>query len=482
MPHICQIFIKKDKSTKREADFERKLYVISKRAEHEIRYAPDSTDKYFYFASLSSKTIVYKGMLTPDQVSEFYLDLKDVDMKTAIALVHSRFSTNTFPSWERAHPNRYIIHNGEINTIRGNVNWVKAREKMFSAKAFGEDIEKVLPVINEDGSDSAMLDNYLQFLTLSGYSLPGAVMLTIPEPWENNPLMDAKKHAFYEYNSCMTEPWDGPAAIAFTDGRYVGATLDRNGLRPARYMLTDDGTVILASEVGVLDIDESKIVKKERLHPGKMLLIDTEKGRIIDDDELKTVEASRHPYESWLTENLSELDSLTADTAEDSDWHSLVGNIKGGVETPAKAVKLKRVSEIEKSFAARSNEFADMLPFLQREKVFGYTWEDVNGTLKSMAEKADDPISAMGIDSPIAVLSEKPQLLYNYFKQLFAQVTNPPIDAIREQVVTSSLVYLGGESNILEPSGENCRRIRLQRPVLTDEQLQTVKIARYRFV
>lgn len=272
-----------------------------------------------------------------------------------------------------------------------------------------------------------------------------------------------------------TEPWDGPAAIAFTDGRYVGATLDRNGLRPARYMLTDDGTVILASEVGVLDIDESKIVKKERLHPGKMLLIDTEKGRIIDDDELKTVEAGRHPYESWLTENLSELDSLTADTAEDSDWHSLVGNIKGGAETPAKAVKLKRVSEIEKSFAARSNEFADMLPFLQREKVFGYTWEDVNGTLKSMAEKADDPISAMGIDSPIAVLSEKPQLLYNYFKQLFAQVTNPPIDAIREQVVTSSLVYLGGESNILEPSGENCRLHRLTTPVLTDEQLQTVK-------
>ena len=475
MPHICQIFIKKEKSIKKEQDFERKLYVICKRAEHEIRYAADSTDKYFYFASLSAKTIVYKGMLTPDQVSEFYLDLKDVDMKTAIALVHSRFSTNTFPSWERAHPNRYIIHNGEINTIRRNVNWVKARERMFSAKTFGNDISKILPVINEDGSDSAMLDNYLQFLTLSGYSLPGAVMLTIPEPWENNPHMDAEKRAFYAYNSCMTEPWDGPAAIAFTDGRYVGATLDRNGLRPARYTVTDDGTVILASEVGVLDIDESKILKKERLHAGKMLLIDTEKGRIIDDEELKSIEAGKHPYKAWLAENLETLDTVESTYAEDSDWHSLVGGIKGSVDTPAKAVKLKRVAEIEKSFAARSNDFADMLPFIQREKVFGYTWEDVNGTLKAMAEKGDDPISAMGIDSPIAVLSEKPQLLYNYFKQLFAQVTNPPIDAIREQIVTSSLVYLGGESNILEPTGENCRRIRLSTPILTLEQLQTVK-------
>ncbi len=475
-PHICQILIGKNPELNDLMDFERKLYIIGKRAEREIRYSEDATDNYFYFSSLSARTIVYKGMLTPEQVREFYLDLKDRDMKTAIALVHSRFSTNTFPSWERAHPNRYIIHNGEINTIRGNVNWEKARERMFKSELFGSDMAKVYPVINEDGSDSAMLDNYLQFVNLSGISLPHAVMMTIPEPWENDKTMDPKKRAFYEFNSCVMEPWDGPAAIAFTDGQIVGATLDRNGLRPARYYITNT-EVILASEVGVVDVPESEIIKKERLHPGKMLLIDTKAGKIIDDETLKNTQASKRPYAEWLKNNLIELRDLKAETSvKGADWHELVRQMRDKANSHAnRDLIVRNLLDVENMFANRYNDFSNSEPLLTKQKIFGFTWEDVNTTIKAMAEKGDDPIGSMGIDAPIAVLSEKPQPLFNYFKQLFAQVTNPPIDAIREKVVTSTLTLFGTERNLLEPSQKNCRVIRTDSPILTNEELQKLK-------
>ena len=474
MPHIVQVFIGKGDESLDADSFERKLYIIGKLAEKEIRKS--GLDNYFYFASLSARTVVYKGMLTPDQVNEFYLDLKDVDMETAIALVHSRFSTNTFPSWERAHPNRYIIHNGEINTIRGNVNWVKARERMFATPEFEGDMDKILPVINEDGSDSAMLDNYLQFLHLSGFSLPRAVMMTIPEPWENNADMDPAMKAFYEYHSCITEPWDGPAAVAFTDGRYVGATLDRNGLRPARYYLTSDDMIILSSEVGVTDVDESTIIKKERLHPGKMLLIDTEKGKIISDEEIKKEEALHKPYAEWVKKTLVELDNLPLNTDKKGDtWHDLVHKLKDDAKGNVNEhLLLKNFIVLENMFVNRENS-VDKLSLLTRQKAFGYTWEDVNTTIKSIVEKADDPIGAMGADIPLAVLSEKPQLLYNYFKQLFAQVTNPPIDAIREQIVTSTYTLFGCEQNLLTSSELNCRKVRALSPILTNEELEKLR-------
>ncbi len=475
MPHIMQVFIKKSDEIEAGDDFERKLFVILKRAEKEIRFCADDADKYFYFASLSSRTIVYKGMLTPDQVNKFYLDLMDLDMKTAIALVHSRFSTNTFPSWERAHPNRYIIHNGEINTIRGNVNWTKAREKMFESDVFGDDIKKIYPVINEDGSDSAMLDNYIQMLVLSGFSLPKAIMTVIPEPWENDDLMPEIKRAFYEYGSCMLEPWDGPAAIGFTDGVTVGATLDRNGLRPARYYITKDNMLILSSEAGVLDIPAENILRKDRLQPGKMLLIDTKEGRIIEDSEIKEKIISEYPYRQWLDENLIKIDNLKASEKEPQNWHGLVEKIKEEAKKqPYGELMVKRLIALENMFVNRENVFDEKESLLTRQKAFGYTWEDVDTTLRGIIETGEDPVSAMGTDIPIAVLSQKPQLLYNYFKQLFAQVTNPPIDAIREQIVTSTFVYLGGEKNMLKADSKNCRRIRCETPVLTNYELAKI--------
>lgn len=442
MPYIMQVFIKKSVNIDNEEDFERKLFIISKRAEKEIRYT-ENNDPYFYFSSLSCKTVVYKGMLTPEQVNMFYLDLLDLDFESAIALVHSRFSTNTFPSWERAHPNRYLIHNGEINTIRGNVNWVKAREKMFETSIFSkDDLDKILPVINEDGSDSAMLDNYIQMLTLSGYGLPKAIMMAIPEPWENDNKMGKDKRDFYTYNSLIGEAWDGPAAVGFTDGDLIGATLDRNGLRPARYYVTKDDHVILSSEVGVLPIEEENIIKKDRLMPGKMLLIDTKEGRIIEDNEIKEKIANEHTYGKWLEENLITINDLD-----------------------------------EKDIEKKEN-----LPLLTKQKAFGYTLEDVDIFIKEVIEKGEDPISAMGNDAPLAVFSEKNQLLYNYFKQLFAQVTNPPIDAIREQIVTSTISYLGEEGNLLLPDSKNCKRIKLDTPILTNNQFAKIKnISRDRF-
>lgn len=446
-PSIRQVFIGRPEGMD-EATFERELYIVGKLAQAQIRYREKDPDLYFYLASISCRTIVYKGMLLPRQLAGFYLDLQDTQVATAIALVHSRFSTNTFPSWERAHPMHHIIHNGEINTIRGNVNWVKAREARMKSVLFGDTIEKVFPVINEDGSDSAMLDDFLSLLLHAGTTLQEAVMMAIPEPWEEDRQMDPAKRAFYEYKSCLLEPWDGPASVAFTDGRYAGATLDRNGLRPSRYYVTKEGTLILASEVGVLPIPEADIVRKDRLRPGRMLLIDTVEGRIIEDEELKRTAAAAYPYRQWLDENLLTLDSLDMDEGGDEE-----ADLEGG----------------------EGGEEAEPLSPLQAKKVFGYTWEDLTLTLKPMAETGEDPVSSMGADAPLAVLSNRPQLLYNYFKQLFAQVTNPPIDAIREHLITAATVHFGSEGNLLEPDASSCHVISHDTPILTVDDLQKLR-------
>ncbi|WP_227936471.1 glutamate synthase large subunit [Alkalihalobacillus deserti] len=431
MPYIRQLFIKRNPTLKTELDFERKLYVIRKRAEQElISFVPE--DESFYFASLSSRTIVYKGMLTTEQVDQFFLDIPDPDFETAIALVHSRFSTNTFPSWERAHPNRYMIHNGEINTVKGNVNWMHAREAMFKSDAFGSDLDKIHPVVDKDGSDSSMFDNTIEFLSLSGRSMAHSAMMMIPEPWQNDEQMSAEKKAFYEFHSTLMEPWDGPTAIVFTDGKQIGACLDRNGLRPSRYYVTKDDYIIMSSEVGVLDIDPENILYKERLHPGHMLLVDTEEGRIIPDEEIKHQIASEHPYEDWVKEHLIQLeDVLETAHVENTDFKNL--------ET--------------------------------RQLAFGYTYEELSKVIQPMVKAGVDPVGSMGYDSPLAVLSKRPQLLYNYFKQLFAQVTNPPIDAIREEVVTAMGTTIGAERNLLNPEPLSCRHIHLPYPILDNEEL-----------
>ncbi|MDF2567791.1 MAG: GltB, partial [Oscillospiraceae bacterium] len=433
MPYIRQVFIGRS-GVSQGIEFERKLYIIRRMAENVMHSSyPDAS---FYIASLSSKTIVYKGMLTSDQLENFYIDLQDDAIETALALVHSRYSTNTFPSWERAHPNRYIIHNGEINTMRGNVNFMNARQSMLQTDAFGPNLQKVLPVINLDGSDSSMFDNCVEFMMLSGMPLEKVMMMMIPEPWANNESMSEEKKALYEFNSCLMEPWDGPAAISFTDGAHIGACLDRNGLRPARYYVTSDDMVVLSSEVGVLDIPAEKVIKKERLHPGRMLLIDTEKGKIISDEEIKNTAASAHPYREWLENYMIDINQLADNSTAD---------------------------------AKKSEDLACL------QKAFGYTYEDLRMVLTPMAKDGVDPIGAMGNDSPLAVLSEKPQLLYNYFKQLFAQVTNPPIDALREAVVTSSIVLLGSEANLLNATPDSCRRIKLAAPVIDNKDLNKLK-------
>ncbi len=438
-PSVWQAFIAPGKPEMDEMTFERKLYVIRKAVTKEARKALKGTGT-FYACSLSSRTLVYKGMLTPQQLADYYPDLKDERIETALALVHSRFSTNTFPSWERAHPYRYIIHNGEINTLRGNVNWMHARQNLCRTELFGAELEEILPVIEPEGSDSAMFDNCLEFLHLCGRELPHAAMMMVPEPWTNHSEMGDKKKAFYEYHSCLMEPWDGPAAIVFTDGRVVGALLDRNGLRPARYWVTDDGLVILASEAGVLDVPPEKIVLKDRLQPGRMLLVDTREGRIVGDEELKERYASAKPYRRWLAANLLALEDLKAEVQE-------------------KPIPLEEI--------------------YHKQAIFGYTQEDLTKILEPMARDGVEPVGSMGNDSPLAVLSDRPQPLYNYFKQLFAQVTNPPIDAIREELVTSIEMIIGSEGNLVDPGPECCRRIRLKRPVLTDEELAKIKYIRH---
>ncbi|UFJ42594.1 glutamate synthase large subunit [Brevibacillus humidisoli] len=428
-PFFRQVFIGASRNLSDQMAFERKLYVIRKQME---LAAGDG----FYAASMSSRTIVYKGLLTPVQLDAFYLDLRDPDYASTFAVVHSRFSTNTFPTWERAHPNRYLIHNGEINTLQGNINWMRAREKMFQSEEFGTDLQKVLPVIDMEGSDSAILDNCVEFFALAGRSLPHVAMMMIPEPWDRDDQIDDTKKAFYEYHSCLMEPWDGPTAIAFTDGRQLGAILDRNGLRPARYYVTSDDTIVFSSEVGVLDIPEEKVVQKGRLSPGRMLLVDLEEGRIVSDEEVKQQIASEQPYRKWIDENLLSLTELP-----EAEYRE---------ELPEEGV-------------------------LTWQKAFGYTQEEVNKILAPMVTEQKDPVGSMGVDTPLAVLSDRPQLMYNYFKQAFAQVTNPPIDAIRESCVTSTLTMLGAEGNLLAPSAESCRRIKLNTPLISIKELAQLR-------
>ncbi|RAP75293.1 glutamate synthase large subunit [Paenibacillus montanisoli] len=435
-PFVRQVFIGRNPELKDELSFERKIYVIRKRAEIAIRYSGAEGADTFYFSSFSSKKIVYKGMLTTEQVRSFYVELNDEAMETAIALVHSRFSTNTFPSWERAHPYRYLIHNGEINTLRGNVNWMHARQTMVASELFGNDLDKIKPIINPDGSDTAMFDNTLEFLYLSGRSLPHAAMMMVPEPWSNHEGMSDEKKAFYEYHSCLMEPWDGPAAMAFTDGTQIGAILDRNGLRPARYYVTKDDVIILGSEAGTVHVDPENILYKDRLRPGRMLLVDTQAGRIVSDEEVKAQIAAENPYREWLDEHLVGLDELPDAPELPEPDHETVES---------------------------------------RQQAFGYTFEDLRKVLEPMAGSGVEPIASMGYDAPLAVLSERPQRLFNYFKQMFAQVTNPPIDAIREEIITATGTTLGPERNLLNPEPESCRHIKLATPVLSNEEFAKLR-------
>ena len=429
MPCIMQCFVKKPKNVEKGLDFDRKLYIA--------RRVFEQSNENTYVVSLSSRTIVYKGMFLVAQLGLFFDDLQDEDYESAIAIVHSRFSTNTQPSWQRAHPNRFIVHNGEINTILGNADKMLAREETMESEQLKGELHKVLPVVNVNGSDSAMLDNTLEFLVMSGMDLPLAVMITIPEPWANNRYISQTKKDFYQYYATMMEPWDGPASILFTDGDLVGAVLDRNGLRPSRYYITDDDQLILSSEVGVMPISEDHVIKKDRLRPGKMLLVDTVKGELVDDDELKEKYASRKPYGEWLDSYLVEL----------KDLH----------------IPNKRVEEYTDEERRRL------------QKAFGYTYEEVKNSILPMAKNGSEPIAAMGHDTPLPMLSKEPQPLFNYFRQRFAQVTNPPIDAIREEVVTSTSTYIGEDGNLLHEEPENCRVLRIKNPILTDTDLLKIK-------
>ena len=434
-PWMIQILIGKGPDVTNNKEFERKLYIIRKLAEKRIIPLSKELSSDFYIASLSSKTIVYKGMLTPGQLRDFYLDLSDLDFTSALAMVHSRFSTNTFPSWARAHPNRFLVHNGEINTIRGNVNWINAREGKAESPLF-PDIKKVFPVVDDSGSDSAMFDNTLEFLHMTGRSLPHAIMMMIPEPWERNHLMSQEKHDFYEFNSFMMEPWDGPAAMGFTDGTVIGGVLDRNGLRPARYYVTTDDRVIMASEVGVVNENAENIRAKGRLEPGKMLLIDTDEQRIISDEEIKHRVATELPYDEWVKEHVIHLSEITQ--ADEST-----------------------IPKVEDLF--------------KEQQAFGYTQEDLVRMIVPMAKDGKDPVGAMGADAPLAILSDKPQLLYSYFKQMFAQVTNPPIDSIREEMVTSTRVMLGNSGNLTDPNKAGTYALSMRTPILTNQELASIK-------
>ncbi len=429
MPYIMQAFIRRPEEVEKGLDFDRKLYV----ARRVFEQSNDNT----YVVSLSSRTIVYKGMFLVNELRLFFDDLQDEDYESAIAMVHSRFSTNTNPSWERAHPNRFIVHNGEINTIRGNSDKMLAREETMESDHLKGELSKILPVVNVSGSDSAMLDNTLEFLVMSGMELPLAVMITIPEPWENNHIMSQKKKDFYQYYATMMEPWDGPASIVFSDGDKMGAVLDRNGLRPSRYYITDDDYLILSSEVGVLDIDPTKIVAKDRLRPGKMLLVDTIAGKVIDDEELKESFASQQPYGQWIDQYMLELKDL---------------------KIPNERVPRYTGEELSR-----------------QQKAFGYSYESVKTVMLPMARDGAEGTAAMGIDTPLAVLSDDHQPLFNYFKQLFAQVTNPPIDAIREEIVTSTTTYVGEDGNILEEEPTNCQVLKIKNPILTNTDLLKIK-------
>ncbi len=435
-PYMRMAFVKRDASVTDDMAFERKLYVIRKRSYNEIRSTAQEGANFWYVCSLSLKTLVYKGMLLTEQVGQYFLDLKNPDMESGLALVHSRFSTNTFPSWERSHPYRYIAHNGEINTLRGNINWMHARQSLCDSPLFGEDFQQTLPVVNPNGSDSAMFDNVLELLVLAGRSLPHAMMMMIPEPWSGHESMSDDLKAFYEYHACLMEPWDGPASVAFTDGTMIGATLDRNGLRPSRYYVTNDDFVVMASEAGVLPFPPENILIKGRLQPGRMFIVNMEEGRIVPDDEIKRKIASAQPYRNWLNEHLVKLSSLPEATRLPEPDHDTV---------------------------------------LKRQQAFGYTFEDLRMLMVPMARDGVEAVGSMGTDTPIAVLSDKAQPLYNYFQQLFAQVTNPPIDCIREEIITSTITTIGTEGNLLDPTAESCHLIELNSPVLTNEEFAKLK-------
>lgn len=440
-PVIKHIFVGKPSSLKDELAFERKLFVARKRIENLVRGSRISQKKYFYVTGLSCRTLGYKGLLMSTQLKEYFLDLKDEGIKSSFALIHARYSTNTFPTWDLSQPFRYLAHNGEINTLRGNINWMAARQGLFKSSLFGKDMKKIFPVVVPGGSDSAMLDNALEMLVLSGRPLHHVMMMLIPEAWQSNNQIDARRKDFYEYHACLMEPWDGPAAVAFTDGRYIGATLDRNGLRPARYIITKDDMVVMASEVGVLDIAPENVLVNGRLKPGRMFLIDTHEGRIIDDKELKDKISAAKPYGKWLKENLEDLEDV-------------------------KAAKKSKAPGIKDT--------------LSRQIAFGYTKEALKTIIRPMAETGAEPTGSMGDDTPLAVLSEKPRMFYDYFKQLFAQVTNPPIDPIREELVMTLDTYLGREKSVLEETPDHCHRLKVANPVLTDEELAKIKNIRNR--
>jgi glutamate synthase (NADPH/NADH) large chain len=434
-PYIEQIFLRGPQGMTRD-ELERKLCVVMRRTENEVRASDIREKEDFYIPSMSAKTVVYKGLLLAPQIEQFYTDLADRDVVSALALVHQRFSTNTFPTWPLAHPYRYICHNGEINTLRGNVNWMNARHSVLKSDAFGEDLKKLFPVITPGLSDSASVDNAVQLLHLAGRSLPHVMAMLIPEAWDNDPTMPDEERAFYEYHASLMEPWDGPAAIAFTDGEMIGATLDRNGLRPARYLVTHDGLLLMASEAGVLPVRPEEVKLKGRLQPGKMLLADLTERRIIPDEEIKQRLARRRPYAQWLKENQVRLEDLPAPPR----WHP-----------------------------------TDFSNILQRQRIFGYTDEELRSILAPMAIQGDDPVGSMGTDVPLACLSDKPQLLFNYFKQLFAQVTNPAIDSIREQMVMSLTSYIGIERNLLEETPQHCHTLKLPHPILTNYDLEKLR-------
>ncbi|RJQ79162.1 MAG: glutamate synthase subunit alpha, partial [Desulfobacteraceae bacterium] len=440
-PAIGQVFIAADKKVKDQDHFERILYVIRRQAEKAVARAGLPQGAYFHMPSLSSRTFIYKGMLLADQLAPYFPDLSESSMESAMAMIHQRYSTNTFPSWDLAHPFRFLAHNGEINTLRGNLNWLKSREAHFAADLFGSDLSKLLPLIRPGSSDSACLDSVVELLYHSGRSLPHCIMMVIPEAWQHHDTMPEDRRAFYEYYACCMEPWDGPATVPFSDGRLIGAVLDRNGLRPSRYTITRDGLVVLASETGVLDIAPENVQKHGRLQPGRMFLADLEAGRIIDDEEIKEKISGRRPYRRWVTQNLVTWDKLA--------------RLKAPVAPPEKGT-----------------------PDLHRlHHLFGYTMEDLKVILQPMVEEGKEPVGSMGDDIPPAVLSKRARLLYDYFKQLFAQVTNPSLDANNEALVTAMDAYLGPEGNLLTESPAHCRRLKLNSPILTAEQMARLRSA-----
>ena len=419
-PKIKQLFVDKNDQELSDLAFNAKLFAARKIAEHIISKSKLSQSDYFYLPSFSTTTLIYKGLLIPEDIGRYYKDLKEEDVVTRLALVHQRFSTNTFPAWSLAQPFRYMCHNGEINTLRGNVNRMKAREEIMKSDLFGEDIKKIFPIVSDGQSDSASMDLVVELLLMTGRSLPEVMMMLVPEAWEKHQTMSEDKKAFYEYNSCIMEPWDGPASVPFTDGNYIGALLDRNGLRPSRYTVTKDGFVIMSSEIGVVDVQPENVKSHGRLEPGKMFLVDMNAGRIIEDEEIKNEIVSQKPYKEWV------------------DTHTL---------------PLSEVPYTNNTCPIEATKYDTRL------RVFGYTLEDISTVINPMATQSKEALGSMGIDTPLAVLSDKPQLLYNYFKQLFAQVTNPPLDGIREEIITDISLAIGGDRNIFDIIPEQAKNI-----------------------